>query len=133
MKRLLLASSNPHKLEEVRAVFAPLGIEVEGLDVLPDQLPEPDETGDTFEANARIKAIEYAAASGRTCLADDSGLEVDVLEGAPGVHSARFAGVGGNRRERDEANNQKLVQVLVGVPPERRTARFVCAMCPCRS
>lgn len=129
MKRLLLASSNPHKLEEIRAVLEPLGIEVEGLDSLPDQIPEPDETGLTFEENARIKAIEYATTSGRTCLADDSGLEVDALQGAPGVHSARFAGTGASRRERDEANNRKLVVMLKGVPPEERSARFVCAMC----
>jgi XTP/dITP diphosphohydrolase len=129
MKRLLLASSNPHKLDEVRAVFAPLGIEIDGLDSLVDQFPEPEETGDTFEENARIKAVEYAAASGRTCLADDSGLEVDALKGAPGVHSARFAGTGADRRERDEANNRKLVSMLEGVAPEERAARFVCAMC----
>ena len=129
MKRLLVASSNPHKLEEIRDIFEPLGIGVDGLEVLPEQLAEPEETGDTFQENARIKAIEYAAASGRICLADDSGLEVDALGGAPGVHSARFAGVGSTRDEKDEANNHKLVGMLEGVPAEQRAARFVCAMC----
>lgn len=127
--KLLFATSNPHKIEEVRAILASAGITVVGLDDVACAAPEPEETGATFAANARIKAIAYAEATGLRCLADDSGLEVDALGGAPGVHSARFAGVGATREERDAANNAKLLAALEGVPPERRAARFVCAMC----
>ncbi len=125
---LLFASSNPHKVEEVRAILHPLGVDVVGLDALDDVPPEPEETGATFEENARIKAIAYAEATGRLCLADDSGLEVDALKGAPGVHSARYAGSGETRGERDAANNDRLLRELAGVPHEQRTARFVCVM-----
>ena len=127
--RLLFATSNPHKIEEVQAILAPHGIEVVGLGQLERHFLEPDETGDTFEANARIKAVAYATATEQFCLADDSGLEVDALGGRPGVHSARFAGNGMTRTERDAANNAKLLRELKDVPPERRAARFVCAMC----
>ena len=126
---MLFATSNPHKLDEVRAVLGPLGIEVTGLDTLDTVPEEPVEDGDTFEANARLKAIHYAKATGRTCLADDSGLAVDALDGAPGVRSARYAGEGETRAERDRANNAKLLRALAGVPAAERTARFVCAMC----
>lgn len=127
--QLLFASSNPHKVDEVRAILSPLGIDVLGLDALDQMLPEPVEDGETFEDNARIKAVAYAKATGRMCLADDSGLEVDALSGAPGVHSARFAGTGETRAQRDAANNAKLLRALKDVPFEQRTARFVCAMC----
>lgn len=129
MQPILIASGNAHKLEEIKAVLAPLGIAVEGLDALDELPPEPVEDALTFEGNAQLKAIGYAKATGRVCLADDSGLEVDALDGAPGVLSARFAGVDGSRRERDEANNQLLVERLRGVGAEDRVARFVCAMC----
>lgn len=129
MTEILVATSNPHKLDEIRAVLSPLGFRVIGLDDLEMSIPEPVEDGDTFEANARIKAVAYAAATGRTCLADDSGLEVDALDGAPGVHSARYAGVGATRDERDGANNRKLLGALADVPDSQRQARFVCAMC----
>ena len=99
-----------------------------GSDVDPG-IPEPVEDGETFEQNARIKAIAYARATGRMCLADDSGLEVDALGGAPGVFSARYAGRGETRAERDRANNEKLLKELEGVPDDQRSARFVCAMC----
>lgn len=127
--QLLFATSNPHKIEEVQAILAPLGIEVIGLGSLAKSPPEPVEDGDTFEANARIKAVAYARFAGCRCLADDSGLEVDALGGAPGVHSARYAGVGNSRAARDAANNSKLLRELKSVPHERRSARFVCAMC----
>lgn len=127
---VLLATGNPHKLEEVRAVLEPLGWSVLGLDDLPGPAPEePVEDGDTFEANARIKAQAYAAATGRLALADDSGLEVDALDGAPGVRSARFAGVDGDRATRDAANNRLLVERLAGTAEADRAARFVCTMC----
>ncbi|MBL8745627.1 MAG: RdgB/HAM1 family non-canonical purine NTP pyrophosphatase [Phycisphaerae bacterium] len=127
---LLAATSNPHKLDELRAIFAPLGVRVLGLSEIPGgPFPEPVEDGATFEANARIKAVAYAAMTGRVCLADDSGLEVDALGGAPGVHSAYYGGTAGGRSERDARNNARLLRELDGVPAERRTARFVCCMC----
>jgi len=127
---LLAATSNPHKLEEIRAVLAPLGVTVRSLeDAGAGDLPEPVEDADTFAGNAEIKAAAYARATGKVCLADDSGLEVDALGGAPGVRSARYAGAGGSRAERDAANNAKLLCELEGVPDADRTARFVCAMC----
>ncbi len=127
--QLLFATSNPNKVREVSAILDPLGIEVVGLAALMSGVPEPVEDGDTFEVNARIKAVYYAKAAGRLGLAEDSGLYVDAIDGAPGVHSARYAGRSGSRAERDAANNAKLLQDLAGVPPQERTARFVCAMC----
>lgn len=109
-------------------MLSPLGIVVEGLDQQ-NPPPEPVEDADTFEGNARLKAIGYAHATGRRCLADDSGLEVDALDGAPGIQSARYAGTGSNRDERDAANNARLMQALADVPAAKRTARFVCCMC----
>ncbi|MBX3375134.1 MAG: RdgB/HAM1 family non-canonical purine NTP pyrophosphatase [Phycisphaeraceae bacterium] len=129
LDRILFASSNPHKLNEVRAILEPLGFHVDGLDALPAIPPEPDEDEETFEGNARLKALFYARTTGRPCLADDSGLEVDALGGAPGVRSARYAGAGGTRAERDRANNERLLRDLAHVPPAQRSARFVCAMC----
>lgn len=128
---LLFASSNPHKVREVRQILETEGIEVMGLDALDRCPPEPVEDGATFADNARIKAVHYAAATGRWCLADDSGLAVDALGGAPGVHSARYAGVDADREARDRANNARLLRELGGVPPAKRTARFICAMCLC--
>ncbi len=126
--QLLFATSNPHKLEEVAAILSPLGIDVVGLGELESAIPEPIEDGATFQANARIKAVYYAKQTKRVCLADDSGLEVDALDGNPGVYSARYAGVHGERAECDQANNEKLLDQLRGVPTQKRTARFVCAM-----
>jgi XTP/dITP diphosphohydrolase len=121
---LLLASANQGKLRELRTILAGLPVELVGLTQagLGDP-PEVEETGDTFLENARIKARAYAAWSGRAAVADDSGLEVDALGGAPGVRSARYAGQGAG----DQANLDKLLAALAGVPPERRTARFRCA------
>jgi XTP/dITP diphosphohydrolase len=121
---LLLASANQGKLRELRTILAGLPVELVGLTEagLGDP-PEVEETGDTFPENARIKARAYAAWSGRAAVADDSGLEVDALGGAPGVRSARYAGEGAG----DRANLDKLLAALAGVPPERRTARFRCA------
>jgi len=127
--QLLFASTNPHKVREVHAILRGLGIEVIGLDAVEHTGPEPVEDGDTFAANARIKAVHYARATGCWCLADDSGLTVDALGGEPGVRSARYAGVGVSRTERDMANNAKLLHELKRTPPADRTARFVCSMC----
>ncbi len=127
--KILFATSNPHKVDEVRAILSPLGIDVVGLDSLGEIPPEPEEHGDSFEQIARDKALAYARATGLRCLAEDSGLSVDALAGAPGVLSARYSGTGGSRAERDRANNEKLLAALAGVPSKRRSARFVCAMC----
>lgn len=136
MPELVLATQNPGKIAELRGLIAPVGYEVLGLADLGELPPEPEETGDTFEANATIKALAYARATGRLCLADDSGLEVDALGGRPGVISSHFAFDGRTdgdaaamtREERDAANNARLLRDLEGVPAERRTARFVCTM-----
>jgi XTP/dITP diphosphohydrolase len=128
--RIVIATGNPHKVQEIRAVLQPLGFEVMALDELGATVPmEPEESGSTFEENARLKARYYAAAVGHVVLADDSGLEVDALQGAPGVHSAHWAGAEGNRSERDARNNAKLLQAIRGVPVDQRRARFVCTMC----
>lgn len=125
--KLLVATSNPNKVRELGEVLGPLGIVVVGLHELAVQIPEPEEDADTFEGNARIKALAYSAALNVACIAEDSGLEVDALRGAPGVHSARYACARGTREEKDRANNEKLLRELAGV--ENRTARFVCALC----
>lgn len=127
--RVLFATSNPHKVREVSQILGAIGIEVVSLDSLGKQFPEPEETAESFAAIARQKATAYSQMTGLPCLAEDSGLEVDALSGAPGIHSARYSGLGGARAERDTANNQKLLTALRGVAPAQRTARFVCAMC----
>ncbi|MCH7592477.1 MAG: XTP/dITP diphosphatase [Planctomycetes bacterium] len=121
--RLLIATTNPGKLREVRAMLEGLLVQVVTLDDFPS-LPVPIEDQETFEANARLKALHYARLTDCLTLADDSGLEVDALGGAPGVHSARYAGGACDTA----ANNAKLVAALSGVEPQRRTARFRCAM-----
>lgn len=127
--QVLLATTNPHKLEEIRQIIASPRISWKLLRDLPSVPDEPIEDQPTFEGNAALKADYYAQHTGMTCLADDSGLEVDALGGRPGVHSARYSGVRGERSVVDPANNVKLLQELAGIPIERRTARFVCAMC----
>src|SRR5918995_6349478 len=119
--QLLVASSNPGKVREIRALLPP-DIAVVDLDDL--GLESPEETGSTMRENADLKALLAAKASGMLALADDSGLEVEALSGAPGVRSARFAG-----EPPDDARNRKaLLTALSGLPTERRNARFVCAV-----
>lgn len=136
--QILVATSNPHKLDEIRAIFdqcerdaSPLGVQFVSLADINLDIEEPVEDGDTFEANAINKARYYADASKMTCVADDSGLEVDALGGAPGVISARYAGLEGSRDVVDPANNRKLIEQLGDTQPEERTARFVCTMAMC--
>lgn len=127
---LLIATSNPHKIDEIMAVVLEAGADLE-LTSLKDagiDIPEPVEDQDTFEGNALLKARYYAKASGKPCMADDSGLEVDALGGAPGVISARYSGTTGGRDTVDPANNKKLLQELGDTPAGQRTARFVCAV-----
>lgn len=125
--RLVVATRNRGKLAEIAAALEGLGLELVGLDSFP-QLPEVVEDGDTFEANALKKAREVAAATGCLTLADDSGLEVAALGGAPGVRSARYAGPGAT----DEANNAKLMRELTAVPEGSRGATFRCVLAICR-
>jgi XTP/dITP diphosphohydrolase len=126
--RILLASTNAHKLEEIRTIIDGGAMTWELLTDRPgaDAIAEPVEDAPTFEGNASIKACHYANATGEYCLADDSGIEVDALNGAPGVFSARYAGDTGP--ERDLANNRKLLHELGQTPTEQRTARFVCTL-----
>ena len=127
---IIVATGNPHKVEEIREILAVHGFRVLSLnDVGAEGIPEPEEDGDTFAHNARIKATQYARAINRMVLADDSGLSVDALGGAPGIFSARWSGLGVTREERDNANNKKLLEELASTPADQRTARFVCAMC----
>jgi XTP/dITP diphosphohydrolase len=121
-RRLVLASANPGKLREFRALLADLPYEVVGMGAL--GVMPPEETGNTFMANALDKARHAAAASGAAAIADDSGLEVDALGGAPGVRSARYAGEPAD----DAANNAKLVAAIAGLPLQERRARYRCAL-----
>ena len=126
---VLLASTNPHKLKEFREILEPMGIVVVDLASLSESFKEPIENADTFAGNAKLKAMGYAIETCRICMADDSGLSVDALDGRPGVLSARFAGSTGTRDERDAANNELLLELMRDIPDENRSARFECAVC----
>ena len=117
--KLVLASANPDKAAEIRSILA---ASLPGLDLTPrpESVPDVDETGTTLLENARLKAAAIAAATGEAAVADDTGLLVEALDGAPGVWSARFAGEGATYAD----NVAKLLAELAGVAPERRTARF---------
>ncbi len=125
MLAILLATHNPKKQKELARIVTDgaLGVHLFTLELYPDVATAPEE-GATFAANARQKALWYARHTGQTCLADDSGLEVDALDGAPGVHSARYAGPTAS----DSDNRCKLLAALRDVAPPRRTARFRCAL-----
>lgn len=121
--RAVLASANPHKAAEIAAIVGAEAGDLLELVPRPTEVPDVEETGDTFEANARIKATALVAATGMAALADDSGLQVDALDGAPGVWSARYAGEGAT----DEENVAKLLaelQAARATSPEQRRARF---------
>ena len=131
----LLATTNPHKLAELRAILGGLAASWDTLSTLAmadpallQSLVDPVEDADSFEGNALLKARGYAEQTGRTVVAEDSGLEVDALGGRPGVLSARYSGVRGPRAGVDPANNAKLLDELAGVPVERRAARYVCVI-----
>ncbi len=130
-RTLVLATGNPGKLREIRAALGSLPVRVIGLAETKD-IPPPEEHGATFAENARDKARYYARATGLWSLADDSGLVVDALNGAPGVRSARYAAdrcpAGADRKTRDAANNAKLLAELDGVAAADRTARFICRL-----
>ena len=135
MRRVLIATSNAGKLRDFAGAAAAHGVEIAGLPNF-SLLPAVVEDGKTFEANARKKAEAYSlAVPGEIVLADDSGLEVDVLGGAPGVHSARYAADEPHQAEAntdDEANNARLLRELRNVPPEKRTGQFVCWLAAAR-
>ncbi len=122
MKQVVIATKNKGKAKDFEALFTPLGYEVVTMfDVAPNM--EIEETGTTFEENAVLKAETLSNALGTIVIADDSGLAVDALDGAPGVYSARYAG-----DHDDEANIVKVLENLKGLPEEKRTARFMCAL-----
>ncbi len=114
--QFVIATHNPHKCEELARILAPLGITA----VLNKDLPEVEETGETFLSNAFLKADSACDFTGLPAIADDSGLMVDALDGAPGVYSARFAGETGTYAD----CNRKLLDIMKEVPAEQRTARF---------
>jgi XTP/dITP diphosphohydrolase len=117
---LVLATHNPHKVVEMRTMLTDLGIQVRSLAEF-DRAPEVNEDGTTYEENALKKARSAAAFTGKPALADDTGLEVEALDGRPGVHAARFAG----EHCSFEDNIKKLLGLLNGIPTERRGARFI--------
>lgn len=126
MTEILLASRNKGKVKELQDLLLPLNIKVLCLNDFP-LLPEVEEDGDSFTANAIKKACETSQRTGYICLADDSGLEVDALDGQPGIYSARFAGENAS----DEDNNNKLLSLLANVQDNERNARFVCVIAVC--
>jgi XTP/dITP diphosphohydrolase len=121
----ILATNNMKKLAEMQRILSPLGINVVTAKMLGKQLEDVEEDGKTFEDNAKLKARAACKEMNMPAIADDSGLCVDYLNGAPGIFSARFAGEHGN----DEKNNDLLLEKLDGVPLEKRTAHYVCAIC----
>jgi len=121
-RKILVATTNPGKVREMRELLSELPVELVSLADFPE-IKTPPENGATFAENARRKALYYADHTGLWALADDSGLEVDALEGEPGIHSARYAGPNAD----DARNNEKLIAALSGLPESERTARFRCA------
>ena len=123
---IVIATHNPGKLREMRELLAPYGVEAQSAGEL--GLPEPEETGKTFKANARIKAQAAAKATGKTAFADDSGLVIDALGGEPGIHSARWAGP-----DKDFRGAMNRIQTLLiergARTPEQRRAHFIAALC----
>ncbi|MBQ3242906.1 MAG: RdgB/HAM1 family non-canonical purine NTP pyrophosphatase [Oscillospiraceae bacterium] len=120
--KIVIATGNSGKLREFRRILEPMGFEVVSMKELGLTL-DVEETGVTFAENARIKAESVCRLSSLPAIADDSGLCVDALGGGPGVYSARYSGMG------DDANNEKLLRELQGVPYEKRTGRYACAIC----
>lgn len=123
MKKIIVATKNKGKLKEIKQLLSDMDFEIlsmneAGIDI------EIEETGNTFEENAMIKAKALQNLSGAIVIADDSGLEVDFLDGAPGIYSARYSG----EYATDDKNNEKLLEALKDVPDEKRTGRFVCTI-----
>lgn len=123
MKTIIVATNNKGKAREFAEMFEPKGYQIKTLADYPD-IGDIEENGKTFEENAIIKAETVSQKTGQMVIADDSGLVIDYLNGAPGIYSARYAG----EEKNDEANIQKVLMELEGVPFEERSARFVCAL-----
>ncbi|AXI09613.1 XTP/dITP diphosphatase [Oceanobacillus sp. 143] len=124
MKQILIATKNRGKIAEFKQFFATVNVEVVSLLDLEEPVPDIEETGQTFEENAALKAEEIAQMFNITVLADDSGLIIDALDGRPGIYSARYAG----EPTDDKANIRKVLDELVEVPASERTARFICVL-----
>ena len=122
-REIVAATTNQGKVREIRKALEGMGLEIRALTDF-GAVPTVEEDGETFSENALIKARFYSEHLGKTVVSDDSGLEVDVLGGMPGVWSARYAGEGAT----DEENNRKLIEALAGVPLSRRRARFRCSI-----
>lgn len=132
LSRVYIATSNAGKIRDFKAAVRNLGVTVEPLPGL-SGAPQAVEDGATFEENARIKAEHYSRyAPGELVLADDSGLAVEALNGAPGVHSARYAESRPHGNSPDEENNRLLIAQLEGLPPHRRSGKFVCVLAAAR-
>lgn len=123
--KYIIATHNMKKRNELARILGPLGVDILTAEQAGVELTDVEETGTTFEENARLKSRSGCEESGMPCIGDDSGLMVDALDGAPGVYSARYAGDHGN----DPANIALLLENLKNVPDEKRTARFVCTIC----
>lgn len=123
--RFVIASKNPKKADEMQSILGDCGVEIVTVSDLRPDIESPEETGTSFQENAALKAMYFAEATGHVCIADDSGLEVDYLRGAPGVYSSRYAGTDGD----DAANNRKLLAAMQGVPQEHRGAQFRTVIC----
>lgn len=124
MKKIIIATKNKGKVNEFRDFFAPHNIEVISLLDLDEEIPDIEETGESFVENAAIKAEQISNRFQKTVLADDSGLVIDSLEGRPGIYSARYAG----EPTDDQANIDKVLEEMKEIPEEERGARFVCVL-----
>ncbi|WP_028783377.1 XTP/dITP diphosphatase [Thalassobacillus devorans] len=124
MKKLIIATKNPGKVKEFQELFHKYGIQVRSLLDLEEPVDDIEETGKTFEENAVLKAETISKQFNIPVLADDSGLEVDALDGRPGIFSARYAG----EEKNDQKNLEKVLVEMEGVAPEYRTARFICSV-----
>ena len=123
MKKILIATRNSGKLREIKALLSSLKVEFVGLNEFPNA-PVVEEDGESFEENAVKKALEFARFSGLLTLAEDSGIEVEALDGRPGIFSARYSG----EEATDKKNNAKLLKELKGLPKEKRRARYACVV-----
>ncbi|WP_371068748.1 XTP/dITP diphosphatase [Sediminibacillus sp. JSM 1682029] len=128
MEQLIIATKNKGKVEDFRNLFLKYNITIKSLLDFDESIPDIEETGETFEENAALKAETIAERFSLPVLADDSGLEVDALDGRPGIYSARYAGL----EKSDQANIDKLLEELKTIPEEERTARFVCVLAVAR-
>ncbi len=125
MKTFVIASNNPKKVKELNRILNPMGITAKTAKEINVTLDDVEETGTSFVENARLKARAAFKRTGLPCIADDSGLMVDALNGAPGVYSARYSG----NDATDKSNNEKLLNEMANIQPTQRTAKFICVIC----